>query len=236
MVSKKENKAFLRIEKGNVVSASDKVVLSQGVVTIGRKDEGRKPTIEILDDFVSRNHIKITFNKGDYILQERKEGTPNGTFINGEKIEGGKSYYLKDGDLIELAKVDGDFQVVFRFRESHKTLKAAESLVIDKDVQSVEKESDVIKIDQDARRVWVAERDVSLRRREFDLLLYLYQNRGNACHRDEIAQKVWADVQGCVSEATIDQTIHRIREKIESDSSKPRYVITLPRYGFRFDG
>jgi DNA-binding response OmpR family regulator len=54
-------------------------------------------------------------------------------------------------------------------------------------------------VDLLARRVWAGGKEIPLRRKEFDLLAFLYENRGKACNRDEIAQKVWVEESGIVS-------------------------------------
>jgi hypothetical protein len=94
---------------------------------------------------------------------------------------------------------------------------------------------DEVVLDASARRVWVGGMEVSLRRKEFDLLAYLYGNRGRACSRDEISKMVWADEGGIISEETIGSTMHRLRQKIEPAPSNPCHLITVPRYGYRLD-
>ena len=118
------------------------------------------------------------------------------------------------------------YRVILRFREQQMTL-------LDIDVSQMTQGRLVV--DTNARRVWVGGNEVSLRRKEYDLLAYLYGNRGGACSRDEISRAVWADEGGIISEETIDSTMHRLRDKIEPDPSNPRCLITLPRYGYRLD-
>ena len=50
-----------------------------------------------------------------------------------------------------------------------------------------------------------------------------------------VPQQVWAEEGGIVAEETIDTVVHRIRDKIEPDPSQPRFLVTLPRFGFRLD-
>lgn len=57
---------------------------------------------------------------------------------------------------------------------------------------------------------------VSLRRKEFDLLLYLYENKGIVISRDKLLDKVWGyDYEG--DTRTVDVHIRRIREKLKED-------------------
>ena len=86
-----------------------------------------------------------------------------------------------------------------------------------------------------ARGVFVDGSEVSLGRREFALLVFLYQNRGRACSESEIAARVWADEGGVVSPEAIKLCVQSIKKGIEPDPSKPRYITTLPQYGYRLE-
>lgn len=233
---KEETNVFLRLEKGRVeeYGESEEIPLSTDVTIIGRPPTGSGPDVEIpdvkiRDDYVSRGHIKIYYSYDErcFMVQERDIGTKNGTFINEEQIEQGRAYPLKDGDLVGLAKVGEDYRVVFRFRESEGTLPGFAELE--------KPPAKGLTVDLEARRVWVDGKEIPLRRKEFDLLAFLYQNRGKACSKNEIAEKVWVEERGIVSDETIDQNIHRIRQGIEPDPSNPQYIVTLHHYGYRLD-
>jgi DNA-binding winged helix-turn-helix (wHTH) protein len=227
---------FLRLLKGPVAGyeVSEEISLSVDGTVIGRPPPPNEPgpdlpDIRVRDDYVSRGHVRLNYNQQRrcLIVTERETGSQNGTFINDERIEPGIPYPLRDGDLLALAKVDDDYEVIFRFREMGATLAGR----ISRDETSHE----ALVVDLKARRVWASDREITLRRKEFDLLAFLYRNRGVACSRDEIARQVWQEEGGIVSEDTIETNIHRVREMIEPEPSKPRYIITLPRYGYRLD-
>ncbi len=227
---------FIRLERGRAegFEAIRERRLDSDITVIGRPSantllDSQVSSIPIVDDYVSRGHIKITYDSDEmcYLVEEREGGTQNGTYVNGNRIESGKRYRLKDGDLIGLAKVGEELRVIFRFRESQATLASVP-------ISSFFPAS-VLTVDVQARKVTAGNRVIPLRRKEFDLLAFLYGNRGKACSRNEIAQQVWADEGGIVAEETIDTVVHRIREKIETDPSKPRFLVTLPRFGFRLD-
>lgn len=232
-----ERKAgFIRLERGRAegFEAVRERRLESDITVIGRPSantplDSPVSWIQIVDDYVSRGHVKITYDSDEmcYLVEERDGGTQNGTYLNGDRIESARHYRLKDGDLIGLAKVGEEFRVVFRFRETQATLASIP-------VSSLFPASDIT-VDVQARRVLAGNRVIPLRRKEFDLLAFLYSNRGKACSRDDIAQRVWAEEGGIVAEETIDTMVHRIREKIEPDPSKPRLLVTLPRFGFRLD-
>ncbi len=227
---------FLRVEKGQILghAVSDEIRLGDEGTVVGRPIEEDDPGvgipgIEIRDDYVSRGHAKLHYSPDEecFVVVEKEGGSRNGTFVNGEQIEPGKPYPLNDGDLLGLAKVGSDCRVVFRFREKNTTLAGA--------VSPDGSPAGGLVVDVAARRVWVRDGEVALRRKEFELLAFLYQRRGEACSKDKIAAHVWAEERGIVSQETIETDIRRIRERIEPEPSKPRYLITLPRFGYRLD-
>ena len=88
-----------------------------------------------------------------------------------------------------------------------------------------------LKVDLAAHRVYVDDREVSLSLKEYDLLLYLMQNKGVALTRESILEKVWGyDYFGDVR--TVDVTIRRLREKIEDTPSRPEYILTRRGVGY----
>jgi DNA-binding winged helix-turn-helix (wHTH) protein len=233
----KEHKiGFLRLEKGRVEGCeiSQEIPLGSDITIIGRppikaETDSDIPDIKVKDDYISRNHMRIYYShdKDCFIAEERDTGTQNGTFIDGQRIEPQKSYSLKDGCLLSMAKIGDDWRVVFRFREMETTLAIAED--------TPEYTLEGLTVDIPARLVKLNNTQIHFRKKEFDLLAFLYVNKGKACSRDEIAQQVWKDEGGIVSDETIDTNIHRIREKLETDLSNHQYIKTLPRYGFRLD-
>lgn len=76
---------------------------------------------------------------------------------------------------------------------------------------------------------------VELTLREFELLKFLWQAKGEVFTREELLTKVWGyEYYGDVR--TVDVTIRRLREKIEDDSSKASYVLTKRGVGYYFRG
>ena len=74
---------------------------------------------------------------------------------------------------------------------------------------------------------------VDLTQKEYDLLLYLIQERGVVFSREDLMQKVWNyDYYGDMR--TVDVTVRRLREKIEDDPGKPQYILTKRGAGYYF--
>lgn len=76
---------------------------------------------------------------------------------------------------------------------------------------------------------------IELTLREFELLKFLWQQKGKVFSRENLLEKVWGyEYYGDVR--TVDVTIRRLREKIEDDASKAGYVLTKRGVGYYFRG
>lgn len=94
-------------------------------------------------------------------------------------------------------------------------------------------ESGDMRMDCDSRRVTISGREVNLTTKEFDLLELLIKNPNKVYSRENLLKIVWgADYPGDVR--TVDVHIRRLREKIESNPSEPRYVHTKWGVGYFF--
>lgn len=90
-----------------------------------------------------------------------------------------------------------------------------------------------LKIDLDARKVFVNEEEKVLTTREFDMLVYLAKNPNKAISKKEMFTEVWGmESYGDISTVTVH--VNKLREKIEMDSSKPQYIETVWGVGYRF--
>ena len=89
------------------------------------------------------------------------------------------------------------------------------------------------RLDCESRRVYVAEREINLTAKEFELLELLSLNPGKVYSRESLLKLIWgADYPGDVR--TVDVHIRRLREKIEDSPSDPRYVLTKWGVGYYF--
>ena len=87
-----------------------------------------------------------------------------------------------------------------------------------KERATIEEEKEEVKliINKKDRSVIKNGEIVSLRRKEFDLLLYLYENKGIVISRDKLLDRVWGyDYEG--DTRTVDVHIRRIRKKLKED-------------------
>ncbi|HEY70800.1 MAG TPA: response regulator transcription factor [Anaerolineae bacterium] len=83
--------------------------------------------------------------------------------------------------------------------------------------------------------VLVGDEVISLRPKEYDLLLFLARNQGQVLSRSLILERVWGwDFSG--NTRTVDVHIRWLRSKIEPNADEPHRIITVRGVGYRFDG
>lgn len=89
-----------------------------------------------------------------------------------------------------------------------------------------------LKIDKDAHRVYVNDKEITMPIREYELLLFLAENPNIVFSKERLFDRIWGlDAIGDVSTVTVH--IQRIREKIEK-SSNEKYIETVWGVGYRF--
>lgn len=90
-----------------------------------------------------------------------------------------------------------------------------------------------MKLDCEGRRVYIGEREINLTTKEFEVLELLVTNPNKVYSREKLLNLVWgADYPGDVR--TVDVHIRRLREKIESKPSDPKYVHTKWGVGYYY--
>lgn len=91
-----------------------------------------------------------------------------------------------------------------------------------------------MRIDCDSRSLFIRGKEIYLTAKEFDLLELLAFNPNRVYSRDVLLKTVWgADYPG--DGRTVDVHIRRLREKIEDNSSEPKYVHTKWGVGYYFN-
>lgn len=92
-----------------------------------------------------------------------------------------------------------------------------------------------LKIDLSRREVLIEGMPVSLKPKEFDLLVYMARHKGQVLSREMLLEEVWGwDFSG--GSRTVDVHVRWIREKIEPDPPHPTRLVTVRGAGYRFEG
>jgi len=181
-------------------------LLTGETITIGRAVEN---DIVITSKRVSRKHARVRREGGDVMLQDL--GSTNGTFLNDERILAPTP--LHDDDCIAV----GDVTFVFH----------------DPDVTYADTLFPELELDAAAGVVRVNRRSVALSPKEFELLVYLYNHRGQVCSKDDIGSAVWSEYQQGVYDYQIENLMRRLRSKLEPDPANPQLLLTLRGLGYK---
>ena len=78
-------------------------------------------------------------------------------------------------------------------------------------------------------------RPLELSPREFEILKYLIEHRGETITREQLLNEVWG-YEAFPLTRTVDNHIARLRQKIEETPSEPQHLITVHRIGYKFLG
>ena len=133
---------------------------------------------------------------------------------------GADDYITKPFNILE---VKARIKAIMR-RSSRQTADSAKASTVFGD----------LKIDCESRRVYIAGNEVNLTAKEFDVLELLVFNPNKVYSRENLLNIVWGyDYPGDVR--TVDVHIRRLREKIETNPSEPRYVHTKWGVGYYFE-
>jgi pSer/pThr/pTyr-binding forkhead associated (FHA) protein len=191
-------------------------VLDQERVTIGRAVDC---DIVLPKRQVSRRHARIERVDDGYVLRDL--GSKNGTYVNGQRVEGAP-YRLKDGDEIQIALyvklgfVGADATVPLELTGPYRGLR----------------------LDKPAKRVFIGGQELSppLSPAQYRMLETLFDHEGHVVSRDEIVGAVWSDEEAMgVTEQAIDALVHRLRERIAAIDPDHEYIVTVRGHGFRLE-
>lgn len=92
----------------------------------------------------------------------------------------------------------------------------------------------LFRIDTDERRILRDGKPLPLTPKVFDLLLFLVENRGHTIEKDELMQRIWGDT--FVEENNLSRNISMLRKILGDDLRQSRYIKTVPKRGYRFEG
>ena len=93
---------------------------------------------------------------------------------------------------------------------------------------------DSISIDPLTRVVTVNESQIELTAKEFDMLYLLVRHPKQVFTRDQLLERVWGGAE-YIDPGTVTVHVRRIREKIESDPSSPKHLLTVWGVGYKFE-
>lgn len=93
---------------------------------------------------------------------------------------------------------------------------------------------DGLEISKENHKCLLYGKEVDLTPLEFDILLYLANHRGNVVSSEELFEKVWKE-KYLDSNNTVMVHIRRIREKLNEDTKKPKFIKTVWGVGYKIE-
>src|SRR5271154_6802284 len=133
---------------------------------------------------------------------------------------GADDYVTKPYRLRELV---ARIRAVLRRRSAHDQVESDELITLGN-----------VRLDVDARRCYVNDQEIKLRKKEFALLRLLLENPGRVLTREVLIDRVWGnDYVGDTK--TLDVHIKRLRTLIEEDPKNPTHITTVRGVGYRYE-
>jgi hypothetical protein len=180
--------------------------LTGETITIGRAVQN---DVVITSKRVSREHARVRRDGWRVVLEDL--GSTNGTFLNDERVLTPTA--LQDEDRIKI----GDVVLVFH----------------DPDVTYRDTPFPELEVDVAAGVVRVDRHVVELSLKEFTLLAYLYEQRGQVCSKDDIGDAVWPEYHEGVYDYQVENLVRRLRAKLELDPANPQLLLTVRGLGYK---
>jgi DNA-binding response OmpR family regulator len=190
-------------------------------VALGRD---RRPALIVLD-------LMLPDQDGYRVLRDlRERGDQTPVLIltalgeEADKVRGFRfgadDYVTKPFGLMELlARIDA---LLRRARQGDVQRRPTGSVIAFGDVRA----------DPSTRGVLRAGAPVSLRPKEFDLLVALARRNGHVVSRLELLREVWG-YDDSVMSRTVDTHVAELRRKLEPDPANPRHILTVLKGGYR---
>ena len=89
-------------------------------------------------------------------------------------------------------------------------------------------------INSKSRRVVRGKDEISLTPKEFDILYFLAENRGEVFTKEQIYKAVWSE-DYLLDDSNIMAFIRKLRKKIEPNPDEPKYILTIWGIGYKFN-
>ena len=145
----------------------------------------------------------------------------------------------EDEEKIKGLEVGGDDYVTKPFNIKELVLRAKSQLRRSTPEKNIKKENiytfgDVY-INEDTGEIKKGEKQIVLTAKEYALMLYLVKNKNKVFSKNSLCEEIWGyEYDG--NDNTIMVHIRHLREKIEDNPSKPRYIKTLKGIGYKVVG
>ncbi|WP_038248129.1 response regulator transcription factor [Ghiorsea bivora] len=136
---------------------------------------------------------------------------------------GADDYISKPFSIPELlARIKAQFRSVDALIKSQENVKQNNTMQVGD-----------MSIDLAKRQVFIADKEIQLTAKEFDLLVYFAKHPGQVFTRSQLLDHVWGyQFEGY--DHTVNTHINRLRMKVEQDAANPEYILTVWGVGYKF--
>lgn len=172
---------------------------------------------------------------GFQVLKKIREGSQIPVImLTAKEEEVDKVLGLELGADDYITKPFGMRELIARVKANlRRTEPAGVDIVTGSSVQSQMLEAGELKIDFERYEVTKRSTIIELTLREFELLKFLATQDNQIFTREQLLKDVWGyEYFGDIR--TVDVTVRRLREKVEDDSSNPKYILTKRGVGYYF--
>ena len=132
----------------------------------------------------------------------------------------------KGDDMDKILEVKARIKAIIRRNKRKAPAKPEEPKVIT---------SGKLKLDIEAKRLYIEDREIRLTVKEFDILKLLAENPGKIYGREQLLTLIWGSKYPGDAR-TVDVNVRRLREKVEENPAKPEYIHTKWGMGYYFQG
>ncbi|MEJ2648293.1 MAG: response regulator transcription factor [Sedimentisphaerales bacterium] len=140
----------------------------------------------------------------------------------------------EESDIVRGLNLGADDYVTKPFSIKELLARAAAFLRRSRQTQQDFFEFGDYRLDISARKLTQNGREIKLSPKEFRLLEYFLEKAGRALTRDDILNNVWG--YDCfVNSRSIDRFVTTLRNKIEPDPHKPKFIHTIREIGYKFE-
>jgi DNA-binding response OmpR family regulator len=207
----------LRKEGYNVITAND----GEQALEVARKE---KPDLLILDIMLPK------LNGFEVCRILRKEMTVPILMLTAKVDETDKIVGLEIGADDYMTKPFSMRELLARIRAMLRRMKLSS-----KSEEAASIKIGNLEIDIARHKASLSGNVLELSPKEFDLLAFLAKNKGLVFSREQLLEKVWGyDFAG--DTRTVDVHIRWLRQKIESNPTHPRHLITIRGTGYKLEG
>lgn len=185
---------------------------------------GSKPDLILLD-------VMLPIMDGFQVCKKvRETSTVPILMLTAKEEEVDKVLGLELGADDYITKPFGMRELIARIKAN---IRRTDLMVNLQDVPSNIQDFGNLAIDLNRYEVRKNEKALELTLREFELLKYLAERENKVFSREQLLEEVWGyEYYGDIR--TVDVTVRRLREKLEDDSSDPKYIMTKRGIGYYF--